>query len=124
MPLSVETDREPNDIATPPADEHRAALQQFLAVANDVHAKVERANNEYINRVRHVYADDLPDVNVAADLWEELSSPALHIPPQDGKAWRVELAWNCSWDPEHGHAVYIEGGEVVNVGIQGEGWPD
>ena len=124
MSLSVETDRELHDVATPPGDEHRAAFQHFLAAASEIYAKVERANFEYLDRVRDVYEDDLPKVTEPADLWKELSSPTLHIPHQDGKAWRVELLWNCSWDEEHGHAVHIEGGKVVNVGIQGEGWPD
>ena len=64
----------------------------------------------------------MPDVKDAAALWDELSNAALFIPLQDGKSWRVELTWGCTWDKEHGHAVYVEGGRVVNVGIQGEGY--
>ena len=125
LPVSVETDVEPYAVATPPGDEHREALKKFIGAAGKLLPKVEKANFEYFQRVRDNYAEgggEVPDVRKAGDLWKELSSPGLHVPPQDGESWRVELTWNCSWDEEHGHAVYIEGGKVVNVGIQGEGY--
>jgi hypothetical protein len=125
LPITVDADTEPYAVATPPGDEHREALTKFLAAAAKLRAKIEKANFQYFKRVRDNYADghgDVPDVRTAADLWDELSSPALHVPVQDGAAWRVEMTWNCSWDEEHGHAVYIEGGKVVNVSIQGDGY--
>ena len=51
--------------------------------------------------------------------------PHVGGPGELGHCFPVdELHWNCSWDEEHGHAVYVKDGEVVNVDIPGEGWPD
>ena len=125
LPVTVETDVETYAVATPPAAEHRRAMTNFLAAAATLRPKIEKANFEYFQRVRDNYAEGhgkVPDVRKPADLWKELSSPALHVPAQDGKAWRVEMTWECSWDDEHGRAVYIEGGKVVNVSIQGDGY--
>jgi hypothetical protein len=125
LPVTVDADTEPYAVATPPGEEHREALTKFLAAAEKLRPKIEKANFDYFKRVRDIYAEgggDVPDVRKAADLWDELSSPELHVPVQDGKSWRVEMTWNCSWDEEHGHAVYIEGGKVVNVSIQGDGY--
>ena len=125
IPVLIDTDREMDDVATPPGDEHRKAFTAFLGAAGQLHAEVERANFEYFQRVRPNYDAPgwyVPDVKDAAALWDELSDPSVYVPMQDGKSWRVELTWGCTWDEEHGHAVYVEGGRVVNVGIQGEGY--
>jgi hypothetical protein len=123
--LSIDADAEAHAVATPPGDAHRQAMTRFLAAAQRLRPRIEKANFEYFQRVRENYAEgggDVPDVREPADIWKEHFSPALHIPVQDGEAWRVELNWECSWDEEHGHAVYIEGGKVVNVSIQGDGY--
>ena len=125
MDLHVDTDREADDIATPPTDAHRNAFTAFMRVAEKLYPKVENANFKYWQRVRPAYEApgwDLPNPKDARALWKALSHPTLYIPLQDGKSWRAELSWACDWDVEHGHAVYIKGGRIVNVGIQGEGY--
>ena len=123
LPLTVETDRD-DDLATPPGDSHYKAVLRFTAESEKLRPKIEKANFAYYKRVRPNYDDGIgkppPVVSKSSDLWKELRTPAVHVPLQDGKSWRVELTWNCSWDEEHGHAVYIEGGKVVNVSIQGD----
>ncbi len=126
LPFSIDTDEGNDDLATPPAVAHREAFERFVAAAGELRPVIETANFEYFQRVRPIYEESgmepPPKVTSAAALWKHLSGMRLLVPPQDGKAWRVELSWNCDWDEEHGHAVYIEGGRIVNVGIQGEGY--
>ena len=80
MRRAVETGDAPDDIATPPTDEHRAA--SFAAAA--VYAAVETAKVEYLGRVRDVYEADMPAVVSPADVWDELRDPLLVIPRQFG----------------------------------------
>lgn len=125
LPFAIETDKGMYDVATPPSAPHRKAFEQFVAAAEKLRPAIEKANFEYFQRVRSNYEDSgmkPPKITSATALWKHLRSIALHIPHQDGKAWRVALSWNCSWDEEHGHAVYIEGGRIVNVSIQGDGY--
>lgn len=124
MSLTVETDTD-NNFRKLPDDKQRNALKKFLAGASKIHDAVEQANFKYLQRVRKNYEESgipVPKVSSADKLWKQLSDPAMTIPPQRGRSWKIELTWNCSWDEEHGHAVYIRDGKVVKVGIQGEGW--
>ena len=114
--------------ATPPDDGHRSAFTAFLAAAETLYPAIENANFRYFRDMWSTYTEameaaHLPDVGRAADLWKELGRTRVHVPPQHGRAWRVELDWGCTWDPEHGHAAFIEGGTIVHVGQQGEAWP-
>ena len=125
MDLTIETSESADNVATPPTDRHRAAFEAFRKSAERLYAAVEQANFKYFRRARPDLVEDfgaefVPDVKSAAALWKELGKPTLHIPMPRGKSWRVEINWNCSWDPEHGHAAYITGGKVRRVGLQGE----
>ena len=127
--LTILTDDMVETIATPPDEAQREAFKAFVAAADKLYPAIEKANFRYFRRMQPTYdeafgPERVPDVKNAADLWKELGRPTLHIPLQEGKAWRVELNWGCSWDEEHGHAVFIEGGKIVRVGQQGDGWPD
>jgi hypothetical protein len=128
--VTVETDDTVDAIATPPPDDQqRAALKAFVAAADTLYPAVEQANFRYFRDMSSTYAEPMeaahvPDVRSAADLWKELGRTTIHVPPQAGGAWRVQLNWGCTWDPEHGHAVFIEGGKIVHVGQQGDGWPE
>jgi hypothetical protein len=128
LPMTIETDRDDDDVATPPRDEHYNAVHRFTAESEKLRAKIEKANFAYYRRVRPNYDDGVgkppPVVKSAAAVWNELSKPEVHVPLQDGESWRIEINWGCSWDPEHGHAVYIEGGQVVHVSIHGDGFRD
>jgi hypothetical protein len=123
LPLTVETDH--FDPRQPPSEKHQTALKKLIASGSSLRKKVEQANFKYLQRVRKNYEDSdmpVPKVSSPEKLWRYLRSPALIIPLQRGKSWRVELTWNCTWDEEHGHLVGIRDGKVVHVGLQGEGW--
>ncbi|MEO6436603.1 MAG: hypothetical protein ABIP55_12705 [Tepidisphaeraceae bacterium] len=125
MDFTIETGAAPGDVAVPPTDGYRVAFEGFRASAERLYAAVQQANFKYFRRVRPEYvrsfgAEYVPNVKSATDLWKELGRPTLHLPPQRGKSWRVEINWSCSWDEEHGHAAYIRDGKVARLGLQGE----
>ena len=108
------------------SEKQRHALECFRKSAGKLHAALEQANFKYYGRVRPEYVESfgaqfIADVTSPAALWKELGKPALHIPRQTGKSWRVEINWPCTWDEEHGHAAYISNGKVARIGLQGEG---
>jgi hypothetical protein len=124
LALTVEADNDLNLRTAPDARQHNA-MQKFLAGAKELRKAIEQANFKYLQRVRKGYDDSgmpVPQVSSPDKLWRYLSTPAVVVPPQRGRSWRVELTWNCTWDEEHGHLVGIRDGKVVHVGLQGDGW--
>src|SRR5687767_10242071 len=89
MPLTLDGGKTVGDM-------QRHALERFRKAADKLYAAVEQANFKYYRRVRPEYVESLgaryvPDVTTPAALWKQLGAPALHIPRQTGKSWRVEI---------------------------------
>lgn len=124
--LSVESDE-----GEPPTKEQQQAYQSLQAMDDSLREAVEQASYRYYRKVRPNYLEQfdedespgkMPQLSEAADIWRLSSRPTVHIPAAQGKGWRAELGFNCSWDEEHGHEVVLRNGKVVHVSVQGEGW--
>lgn len=110
----------------PPTPRQREAVQRFLADEPALMAAVARANFKYYQSIKQHYRDELPparadaevpEVSGPQDLWRLLREPELHVPKQPRSGWRAALAWEPTWEREHGHEVQIRNGVVTRVGI-------
>lgn len=123
--LRVDTSEQPwlPNPGHPPSEAQRQAYTQFLGNEQGLLARVEQAIFDHYNRVKDHYreagshwtVEQVPDLQHNSQIWGLLSAPLIEIPPQEPSRSRITLAWNCSWDPEHGIRVSIENGEVIDV---------
>lgn len=122
--LSVAAENE-----TPPTDAQRQAFQEFQHIENRLKPDIEAEVYKYYSRVLEEYRDGYgecadeyaPVLQTSSEIWRLLSSPgALVLAQVAGEPPTVILTWECLWDSEHGLGAKVQGGQVVQVGEQGE----
>jgi hypothetical protein len=109
-----------------PTDAQKRAYQSFQENGNEVYADFlvmafrlyTRIAPEYRERFPSRAARTIPDVSAPHALIKLLKKWSCFVPLQRLSAQRVELAFQCTWDPEHDVTVIVAKGQVVAVRME------
>ena len=110
----------------PPSAGQRKAFRSFVNDSLRYRRVIEEANWKFyqenvLGADGEGQATEVTHPRQPSEVWPLLDRLWITIPAQGGRAWWMELTWECRWDPEHGHKVILRNGKPNYVGQQGGG---
>src|SRR5258706_5507021 len=110
-------------------DAERTVFQNFLRDQDLIRQMLEEAVFDYYNKVKYVYRDglspsraarDVPEIEDPGSIWRLLETATVIILETPKETPRIAVAWNCTWDDEHGVQAVLSEGRVVHVSVIGD----
>jgi len=111
------------------SDAQRVAFKNLLSDQGRLRQLLERAIFDYYTEVKDVYreglspsraARDVPEIADAGSIWRLLETPTVIVLETPIDKPHIAIAWNCTWDDEHGVQAVLSEGRVLHVSVIGD----